>query len=360
MSIENQATFYFRNVCDYNPSIKSDIALTDFMVRGFTEFSALLRTIYQDWKSYEISTIPSEQTKIGIMADDLENYHNLTDTLDCLYAIATVGELCSEGEFPYLFAGKSLFKSAYKKSVTFSFGMLRKYGFCFKYYKGDKETEDYKRCDSFRIYYENSKYLIEAIKFAADRLMHLEKKKEMPEKVAFMLSDYYFILTGQINQNPLQESILKTLGSLNGLWKQIVRAVQDDCGLVADSSFNPYVFPNRVVTYKRGKKTICKFGITADRLNVRLPLLFEAAKVLIIKRKSLPQSINQNIDRFGCVGCGKCEAQSNIVMVEGVPVCNLPYSNFVTEDSRCLCFDISHKEEVDVICDVIKNYAVEL
>ena len=82
MSIENQATFYLRNVCDYDPAIKADAKLTESVIDGFGEFSALLRAIYRDWRSFETSTIPSERTKIGIMSDDLKNYYNLTDKLD--------------------------------------------------------------------------------------------------------------------------------------------------------------------------------------------------------------------------------------------------------------------------------------
>lgn len=355
MSIKNQATFYFRNVCDYDSNIKSDAVLTDAVIDGFAKLSDLLRTIYQDWRSYETSTIPSERTKIGIMTDDLENYHNLTYTLDCLFAIATMGELCWEGETQYLSVQKSSFKSEYKQSVALPFEMLKKYGFYFNYFKGDKTADEYKRCDSFHVYYENGKHLIESMKFIAHRLAEQEKIKEITPKVAFMLADYYFILSGNINQVPIQKSILNTLGTLSEIWKELVRVMQDEYGLIADSSFNPYVFPNRTVTFKQNKKTICKFGINVDRLNIRLPLSFEAAKNLITKRTSLPQSINRNIDLFGCVNCGKCENKSNIVMVEDVPLCNLPYSNFVTEDSRCLRFDITADEEVKVICDIVRD-----
>lgn len=241
------------------------------------------------------------------MTDDLENYHNLTNTLDCLFAIATVGELRSEGETLYLFIPKALFKNEYKKSVTFPFEMLEKYGFYFSYLKCEKEVDEYKRCDIFHVFYENGRHLVESIKFITHQLSEQEKKKEMPTKVAFMLADYDFILTGNVNQNPMQQSILSTLGTVSKLWGGLVRVMQDECGFVADSSFNPYVFPNRTVTFKKNKKTICKFGINVDRLNIRLPLLFEAAKNLISKRTSLPQSINRNIDLFGCVNCGKCE-----------------------------------------------------
>lgn len=358
MSIKNQAVFYYRNVCDYEPTIKSVVALSESVITGFTEYSDLLRTIYQDWHSYEISTVPSERTKIGIMTDELENYHNLTDTLDCLFAISTVGELCSEGETQYLSVQKSLFKNEYKKSVKFTFEMHEKYGFYFDYFKNEKGINEYKCCDRFNIYYENGRHLTQSIKFIAHRLTEQEKKKEIPAKVAFMLADYNFILTGHINQNPLQESILKTLGPSRDLWQEFVRVMQDECGFITDSSFNPYVFPNRTVTFKKHKKTISKFGINIDRLNIRLPLSFEIAKDLVLKRKSLPQSINQNIDMFGCVNCGKCEGKSNIVMVDGVPLCNLPYSNFVTEDSRCLRFDVTREDEVNIICDIIRKFSM--
>ena len=129
MSIENQATFYYRNVCGYDPNIESDAVLAESTATGFAEFSDLMRTIYQDWQSYETSTVPSERAKIRIMTDDLENYHNLTYTLDCLFVIATVGELCFEGESHFLNVNKSLFKNEYKKSAALPFEIFEKCGF---------------------------------------------------------------------------------------------------------------------------------------------------------------------------------------------------------------------------------------
>ena len=355
MSINKQALFYLRNVCDYEPSMKCDTDLSDSLVRGFAQFSELLRTIYSDWHSYEITGIPSVRTKIGIMTDDLENYHNLTYTLDCLFTIATVGEFCAEGATWYLRVNKALFKSAYKKSVAFPFGMLNKYGFFFVFCKNDKETAEYKYADCFNVYYENGSSLIEAINFIAKRVSGFEKKKEMPPKVAFMLSDYDFILTGNVNGDCTKDSIKNTLGQYSDLWIELVRVMRDSCGLNPKISFNPYVFPNRTITFQRGKKMVCKFTIDVERLGIRLPLSFDVAKELILKRTDLPPSIDENINRLGCVNCGKCTDQHNIVNIEGVPLCNLSYSNFVTEDSRCLVFDITNNEEVKVVCDIVRN-----
>ena len=355
MSIQTQAEFYVRNVGDYDPAFKSAVALTEPLVNGFAQFSNLLRTVYQDWQAYETSTLPSERTKIGIMMDDLENYHNLTYTLECLFGLATVGALCSEGATQYLAVEKATFKTVYKKSVVLAFAMLETYGFYFAWYKGEKQVDEYKRCERFHVHYENGEDLIAAMSFIAGRLAGMERKKEMADKVAFMLADYTFILTGNINQDPVQQSIINTLGSVGELWKTLVLVIQGECGLVADSSFNPYVFPNRTVTFKRGKKTIIKCGINVEELSIRLPLSFEEAKSLIENRAALPPSIQQNIAGFGCVNCGKCQNKRNLEMVEGVPLCNLPYSNFVTEDSRCLCFELTGMDEVGLIIGVIRR-----
>ncbi len=355
MSIENQATFYYRNICDYDTGIESEVYLSDDIISGFNDFSELLRTIYSDWHSYEISKVESVRTKIGIMSDDLENYHNLTYTIDCLYAIASAGELCNEGENRYLSVDKALFKTIYKKSATFPFQMLEKYCFYFSYYKGDEEVSEYKKCKSFYVYYENGENLIEAMHFLAEQLKNQENQKVMSKNVAFMLADYYFILTGKVNENLLNGSILNILNKTEEQWEKLAQSLINEFKLTADLTFNPYVFPNRTVTFKSGKKTICKFGIHVDCLSIRLPLSYEVAKELISKRKNLPQSINNAIDNFHCVSCGKCEGASNIEIFEGVNLCRLSYSNFVTEDSRCLRFVITSGKEVDVILDLVKN-----
>lgn len=355
MSIESQASFYQRNVCDYDNSITMDPPISESMIHGFHLFSNLLRTIYADWRSYEISTVESVKTKIGIMTDDLENYHNLTYTLDCLYAIATVGELAYEDGREYLKVDKQLFKALYKKSIDFPFRMLETYGFYFSYFKGHSKTGEYKRCDCFHVYHEKKTPLLEAMACLAQLLSKQEVRKEIPKKVAFMLADYQYIFTGKINTDPLQESMINTLGPISKLWRRIETVLHKECNLKIELSFNPFVFPNKTITFKHNKKSICKFVISADRLDIRLPLSYEIAKELIAKRANLPHSINANIDDFGCVNCGRCEHQANIEIFEGIDLCNLGYSNFVTEDSRCLRFMVTKEEELDVIFDVIRQ-----
>ncbi len=354
MSIENQATFLFNNVCDYEPNIPSDLALTESLKDGFAEFSNLLKTIYKDYHSYEISTVPSEPTKIGIMTDDLENYHNLTDTVDCLYGMAKVGKICLKDEKQYLIVDKKQLKTEFKKSMTFPLKMLETYCFHMKYYKNDKIVDDYKRCDHFELYYENGYSIFEAMTFIASRLKEIPRNKHMPDKVAFMLADYYFVLTEQINQDPLQNSNLQTLGERKQIYMDMISQILESDKYTVNVSLQPYVFPNRMVKIKQGKKTVCTFYIQVDRISVRLPLTFETAKQLVTKRHELPDRICGAVERFGCVNCGKCQNQSNIVMVDNIPVCTLPYSNFCTEDSRCLLLELVSADECDVIISILK------
>ena len=356
MSIENQATFYRLNVCDYDPSIKSDVALTEQIIAGFAEFSNLLRTIYADFHSYELSTVPSERTKIGIMTDDLENYHNLTYTLECLCAIACKGELCSD----CLSVGKTLFKTSYKKPAAFPFEMLGKYGFYFTYYKADKEVSDYKRCDHFDVRNEDSENLLSAMKLIAEQLS--EKAKD--PRVAFMTADYHFILTGSVDQNPLQQNILNTLGSLSELWQELV-STANDCGFTTDMSFQPYVFPYRTIAFKQNKKSVCKFEINVNRLHLRFQLPFEIAKDIVAAsckqaadRSTLPPSINQSIDRFGCANCGKCTDKRNIIMTHGIELCNLSGGSFMTQESRSLRFDITTQQEIQTLFTIFKQISL--
>ena len=98
MSIQYQADFWLRNVHNFDPEeFSTEQLFSDELIEGFQEFSSLLRRIYSDYQSFEISTVEPVLTKIGIMSDDLDNYHNLTDTINFFYKIASLGELQSDG-----------------------------------------------------------------------------------------------------------------------------------------------------------------------------------------------------------------------------------------------------------------------
>lgn len=121
-----------------------------------------------------------------------------------------------------------------------------------------------------------------------------------------------------------------------------------------DISLNPYVFPTWNIKFLFKKKTVCTFNIGTDRLFIRLPLSYELAKELIITRNKLPQNIRECIEKFGCVRCGKCTNENNIEIIDGIRLCKLNYSNFVTEDSRIIAVQLNTKDETDFIIKLIQ------
>ena len=239
MSIKNQATFWLRNVNEYSGEHGGFSELCD----GYRGLSNLMKRIYEDYHSYEISTAEKVRTKIGIMADDLENYHNLTETINCIYQMAVVGVLDEEGNVNYLEIEKAVFKKTYKSSATFPFQMLENYGFYFKYIKNNKEISAYKNCDKFYLFYDESAELISTMKHIAESLPDINAKDDYIGKkdLLFSITDFESVLlknsTKQKDINPLKSGIVNTAGIKNELWHEIVEKFVDMFFLIGQLYF---------------------------------------------------------------------------------------------------------------------------
>lgn len=356
MSIECQAAFWRRNVHDDSDAYAEFSELSD----GFAAWSALLKRVYDDYPAFEVSTAEQVRTKIGIMADDLENYHNLTDTLDLLFHMAVVGSIEEEGAVSFLSVPKSSLKKAFKGSTAFPLEMLERHDFYFRFAKGGKETGSYKTCDEFRVFYDGEASLPAALKCLADHLPNVTAKEDyVPSKYLFYVADYASILgkasTKQADIHPLMPPIVRTAGARRAQWEAIVQALTDRMGLAVKASINPYVFPNWTVKMLRRNRTVCTFSIRPDRIDIRLPLTYEVAKKVILEKDALPPSINESVRRFGCCGCGKCSAQANIELVEGTRLCRLQTTNFITEESRLIGIEVTSPDEVAAIVAMVKE-----
>ncbi len=360
MSIEYQAMFWMRNVCESDfETIQQRLNLDDNIIEGLKEFSNLLRNIYENYRFFEVSTAESVLTKIGIMADDLENYHNLTETIDCLYGIAKVCILQADGMDSYLTVSKDVFKKEFKKSVAFPFEILENHSFYFRYYKKEKEVSSFKLCDKFNIYYDNN-FLMSSLKYFVDNIIVKNVKEDYAQTdILFYIADYDSVLLNKTTKRkeicPDRLGISKTLGSQNELWILIINNLHGELKMDYDISLNPYVYPAWNIKFLFKKKTICTFNIGVDRLFIRLPLSYELAKELIVIRNTLSQNICECIEKFGCVHCGKCTNKSNIEIIDGISLCKLNYSNFVTEDSRIIAVQLTTKDEADFIIKLIKE-----
>ncbi|MCL2462325.1 MAG: hypothetical protein FWF44_06625, partial [Defluviitaleaceae bacterium] len=103
------------------------------------------------------------------------------------------------------------------------------------------------------------------------------------------------------------------------------------------------------------KKTIITFNISPDIIYVSLPLSYEMAKNVIANKEKLPEIVQKSIANFGCMGCGKCTAQSNIEIFQGIPLCRREASNSLGEGPRNIQGSITSPEEAAVICDIVKG-----
>jgi len=357
MSIQQQATFWLKNVNDYTGEHGDSPALAD----GYRAFSDLMKTIYGDYHSYEVSTVESVCTKIGIMTDDLENYHYLTDTIDCLYQMVVLGSLREEGSTSYLEIEKVIFKKAFKGSVTFPFQMLESYGFYFRYLKNEKEVPAYKNCDQFSLFSEINAELIPAMKYIAGALPDLSAQDDYVGKKSslFSISDFDSALlkssTRQTDISPAKPGIINTANDKGELWRGMAECFMNDMKLTARAYINPYVFPNWTVKFLHKKKTIITFNISPNTISVNLPLSYDMAKHVIVNRANMPDIVRESIEQFGCMGCGKCLSQSGIEIFEGVPLCGREASNSLGEGPRSIRGNILSPEEVRVICDILKG-----
>jgi len=357
MSIKQQAVFWLNNVNDFTGKTGDSPGLAD----GYREFSDLMKSIYGDYHSYEISTAEKVWTKIGIMADDLENYHNLTDTIDCLYQMTVIGILREEGYVSYLDIEKAGFRKLFKGTVTFPFQMLENYGFYFKYLKNRNETSTYRNCDNFLLFNDTSNELMPAMKYICSVLPELNAKEDYIGKknLLFSISDFESILlkssTKQTDISPLKQGIIKTAGDKGELWCDLAERLLSDIKLTARAYINPYVFPNWTVKFIYKKKTIITFNISPGTISANLPLSYDMAKNVIVNKEKLPDLVCKSIERFGCMGCGKCLSQSGIEVFEGIPLCGREASNSLGEGPRSIQGNISTMDDVIAISDIVKG-----
>ncbi len=360
MSIQNQAIFWERSVCDISDERIKNFSLPDKLTSGLRAFSECLRTLYADYKTFKISTAEKIKTKIGILQNDLEDYHYLTDTAFCLYAFAAAGTVKKDGDTGSLVVEKQKFKQIFKKPINKYLPFLANHAFYFHFFKQGQPAKTYATCDTFQVFYERNSQLLPAIKYLSDRLPQTEVKKDYaPPATIFLMADFETIIGKNSPSreafSPLHPNLLGLIPDQQTLWKNLVGKLCQERHLQTNISVNTYVFPNWIVKFTQKKKTICTFHIQYNQIYLCLPLSYEAAKVVIDKRNSLPETIQKAIQNFGCVSCGKCANQSNLETYSGFSLCRLPYKNFITESSRMIQFWLTNKEEAEAICQLIEK-----
>lgn len=360
MSIQSQTMFWKNSVCDLPNNLAEQSEISQEYLTGMNAFTDLLRTIYADYEAFEFSTAPSTPTKIGILQDDLENYHHLTDTTLCLYCLALAGTVCQEGEAVFLTVDKAMLKQIFKKPAQKYFELLGKYQFAFEFYKQNKAAKSFASADTVRVYYHRIPELLFAMKHLSDRVPKTDVKKDYaPGTTIFAMADYDTMLLGKGTSrsefSPLHPSILNVLADKRDIWERIIGRLHNELGLDTDVSVNTYVFPTWTIIFIHKKKTVCTFHIRSNQICLRLPLAYEVAKDLIDVRETLPASMQTAMQSFGCVHCGKCLDSSNIEEYEGYRLCRLSYHNFITEDARIIQLELTREDEINAVSSIVKK-----
>ncbi len=368
MSIQSQAEFWFRNVCDVSKPAEDIVCKEapdkDALLEGMQAYSDLLREIYTNYFVFEVSTVERVMTKIGIWADDLDNYHNMTNLGKCLLDISRASELKKDGLAYCLYVDKTLFKKYFKKPPTFYFNLMQQYGFYFLFYKNEKKVSNYSGSDVMEHYNENHNSLLYAMWYFSKRVAEKDSKDVViPSATAFLLADYDTLCFGSRTNKEimydLPQPVLNCVGDKRDMIIQLVSKFCGESKLRIDLTINTYVFPNWIIKFKQGKKTISTFHVRADSIATHLPLTYEVAKQVIDRKDKFTQGVLDSISRFGCAGCGKCVGASNLTTYNGYRLCSLPFSNFTTEYSRLIQMELKTQADADAICWMIEALLAE-
>ncbi len=369
MSIQRQADFWYRNVCDVSAAakefIKKSVVDSEELLDGLAEYAELLRNIYKNYTAFEVSKVESQMTKIGILADDLDNYHNLTNTGACLFGLAKSGELRREEVVSYLRINKALFRTYFKKPPAFYFDLLQQYGFYYMFYKNEKQVKTVGSSDTIDLYYEGrgSGSVLYAMKYLSDYVAEKDSKDViLPTLTAFLFADCDSLLL-DINTNnkpmyTLPQTVLNCVGNKRELLSELVSRYCGESKLNIHLVINTYVFPNWTIKFKLQKKTISTFHAEADNICIHLPVSYDVGKLVIDKKDELSPNIRDCLNHFGCAGCGKCQGQRNMDNYKGYHLCSLPFSNFTTEYARLIRTDVS-SEDLNSICSIMDALLAE-
>lgn len=341
LSFEERADFLKRNICGFPEKLKAEAVASadgEAVIEGLRYFRELLAEIFDDTASY-------------LVPDALDSYHNLTNTILFLYMAGTHGELGCEGGKWQLCIDKSMIRKYFKKPAAFYLDVLQNYGFFFEYMKDGHLVDTYKACTSVCMYNDNSSSLALALKYLCGKIPSVDSRKDYALQAdLFAKADFSAILLESSMKRQdidlLRADILRTLGAYSGLWEELVNALINEYGLTTNCSYWSYCTPQWGIHFKRKSKTVCIFSLHADAIYFEMSLPYEQAKDMAMQKNQFCEAIQQNMERFGCIKCGKCDG-SGITTVDSIALC--PHEAW----ARRLTFKVTSQEEVKAILDII-------
>jgi hypothetical protein len=89
-----------------------------------------------------------------------------------------------------------------------------------------------------------------------------------------------------------------------------------------------------------------------DYIKTHIPVPKNNLEQLVSERKKLPETIQRQIEKFGCISCGKCTKDGKLYlrMIDGVKCC------FGRAEASTIYLDLTSMDEVNAIVEIIKNF----
>ncbi|MDR0914150.1 MAG: hypothetical protein LBM65_03165 [Oscillospiraceae bacterium] len=361
MSIQTQAAFWRKSVCDISLRLEAHIKQTtpdsEDLLRGLRTYSNLLKDIYSQYTLFEVSKAESVMTKIGVLADDLENYNTLRNMTECLMVLFKSGEVITQGAEYSLRVDKASFETQFKKPPKPYFEWLEHFGFGILFYKNSNEVKAYAGSDSIEILYEDCPPLLYAVRYVAENITDEKGKDKLsPVWKAFSFADFEALYgSPETALYDLPQNVLNCAGKSKVYLEQFISTFVGEGKAEINLTLQPYVFPCWNVIFKQGKRNLCKFAVKADCVTTFIPLSYEAAKLVVDESATYTAKIQYNIKRFGCVACGKCANAASITKYEGYNLCRIASGAFGTEYPMIIKIDVDTQSDAESVSSIINK-----
>lgn len=308
---------------------------------GYLQFRELLLDIFAAPAAFE-------------GADALARFHALTYSTQVFFpAVIEAGAVIEDGRA--LHVSKAAFRKAYRKPSTAPFDTLPKFGALFEYTKKGQIVASYAACDAFTLRFPNREGILGALAQLTARFAEVDKKGEYAEPLVMLCkADFDRLLLGRPalreTVDPLRPDIVRATGDGGALYQAVVQRAKE-IGLLSSISMQRYANPTWNINFLRGKKLRLKTIWCEGRNFLHVPIPFDKAEAVIRGRESMPPRIQAAIERFGCVGCGRCQ-QGNAVRflhVDGITVCT------GHGESSTIYLSLETAEEVRAVSDIIAS-----
>lgn len=178
---------------------------------------------------------------------------------------------------------------------------MTKYGFDFKFYNDERETQTMASCKNFEVHSVNSNDLMLSLNYFANSIPDTDIRQDYATtNTLFYTADFRIATLGASTKkedlNPLDYRILKTVGEYRELWIKIVNALNNRCHTTSKSNIfelhvRDYDSPTWEVSFMKKGSIILNAYPKADSIkHIALNLTVDQMKeVKKIKDKISPK-----------------------------------------------------------------------